>query len=563
MLRFALLCVSVLPQLGLAQLVSREWQGQRYGCRCYTDDECWPKAPAWKKLNDTVEGNLLVHVPPEAACHNTFDGPLGSIETYNEAACACLPTDDPTSPCSLGYYGVYVIDAHTKEHVQAGVNFARENNLRLIIRNTGHDFIGKRSTGYGALIIRTHSFQEIEFIEKYRGPGCYRGRAVKLGAGAQGRNTLREAHAQDPPQAMLTGECPTVGLVGGLVQGGGHGPWSPLKGMTADTALSFDLVTADGEFKTANAGENSDLYWALKGGGPGNFAVVLSATFKTWNDLPSAGAYMFMNFTTISDPDVYWEGIRIFHGHASRMTSAGLYVYFELGELMLRVLPFVAINKSQKELDLLTQPLLDDLRAADVPFEYASSEYPTFFDLYTTMFEDEGPAHALTGGWTFTHEDVDENNDEIVAALRNAVNPREDLMGQGFLVGHFFDAGHTVTKPSSATHPAFRRSVNLIITTLPVTPGASLEERADLENLLTHVIDEPLRQLGKNGCAYVNEADPYQDNWQQHFWGSNYERLFEIKKKWDPNGVFYAIATPGAEEWESIEYGTRLCKPLN
>jgi FAD/FMN-containing dehydrogenase len=335
-----------------------------------------------------------------------------------------------------------------------------------------------------------------------------------------------------------------------------------LHSVAADTALSFDVVTADGKFKTANAVENKDLFWALKGGGPGDFAVVLSATFKTWNDLPSAGAYMFMNFTMISDPDVYWEGIRIFHDHASRMTSAGLYVYFELGELILRVLPFVAINKSQKELDLLTKPLLDELKAADVPFEYASSEYPTFFDLYMTMFEDEEPKHSLTGGWTFTHEDVEESNDEIVAALRKAVNPREDLMGQGFLVGHFFDAGHTVSKPDSSTHPAFRRSVNLIITTLPVSEGASLEEKADLENLLTNTIDEPLRQLGKNGCAYVNEADPYQDNWQEHFWGSNYKRLFEIKKKWDPKGVFYAIATPGAEEWESIEYGTRLCKPL-
>jgi hypothetical protein len=65
-----------------------------------------------------------------------------------------------------------------------------------------------RSTGYGALIIRTHSFQEIDFIEKYRGPGCYRGRAVKLGAGAQGMTTLIQANKQNPPQAMLTGECP-------------------------------------------------------------------------------------------------------------------------------------------------------------------------------------------------------------------------------------------------------------------------------------------------------------------------------------------------------------------
>lgn len=119
----------------------------------------------------------------------------------------CLPTDDPESSCTLGYYGVYVIDAKTKEHVQAGVNFARDHNIRLLIRNTGHDFIG-RSTGFGGLIIRTHNFQDVDFIEKYRGPGCYRGRAVKVGAGVQGKRTLEKAHAQHPPQALLTGECP-------------------------------------------------------------------------------------------------------------------------------------------------------------------------------------------------------------------------------------------------------------------------------------------------------------------------------------------------------------------
>lgn len=63
----------------------------------------------------------------------------------------CTLTADPSDPCTLGHYGVFIIDAQTKEHIQAGVNFARENNIRLIIRNTGHDFIGKRLrllTGY-------------------------------------------------------------------------------------------------------------------------------------------------------------------------------------------------------------------------------------------------------------------------------------------------------------------------------------------------------------------------------------------------------------------------------
>jgi hypothetical protein len=97
--------------------------------------------------------------------------------------------------------------AKTNAHVKEGINFARKNNLRLIVRNTGHDFLG-RSTGWGALIINTHSFRDYKFIKSWNGPGAYKGPAVTMGAGTQGRDFLRIAHAQQPPQVVMTGECP-------------------------------------------------------------------------------------------------------------------------------------------------------------------------------------------------------------------------------------------------------------------------------------------------------------------------------------------------------------------
>ena len=59
------------------------------------------------------------------------------------------------------------------------------------------------------------------------------------------------------------------------------------------------------------------------------------------------------------------------------------------------------------------------------------------------------------------------------------------------------------------------------------------------------------------------QADPYQPNWQSHFWGSEYPKLRLLRAKWDPLGVFYAVSTPGTEGWEVIEDGTRLCKRLS
>lgn len=133
------------------------------------------------------------------------DLPAAEMSTFytNET---CRPTTDPSEPCTLGYYGVYAILAEKHDHVKAGVDFAREHNLRLVVRNTGHDFLG-RSTGWGALVINTHRFKNMTFTSSYTGPGDYRGPAVTIGAGVQGAELLELANAQDPPASVVVGEC--------------------------------------------------------------------------------------------------------------------------------------------------------------------------------------------------------------------------------------------------------------------------------------------------------------------------------------------------------------------
>jgi len=118
-----------------------------------------------------------------------------------------LPTNNPNGTCTRGFYGLYVIQATTKEHIKAGVDFARKRNLRLIIRNTGHDFMG-RSTGFESLIINTHSFKDVKFLKKYSGPGDWTGSAATVGAGVQGRELYRQCFAQEPKVVIVGGECP-------------------------------------------------------------------------------------------------------------------------------------------------------------------------------------------------------------------------------------------------------------------------------------------------------------------------------------------------------------------
>jgi FAD/FMN-containing dehydrogenase len=161
----------------------------------------------------------------------------------------CPVTTDAYATCTRGYYGEYVIMEKTKEHIKTSVNLARDKNFPLIIRNTGHDFMG-RSTGYGALVINTHNFKDVNFVKKYTGPGDWTGGAVTAGAGIQVRELYRLANAQKPPGVVVGGECPVyfpqanlsirddsnvclkmVGLAGGCIQGGGHGPMASFHGM--------------------------------------------------------------------------------------------------------------------------------------------------------------------------------------------------------------------------------------------------------------------------------------------------------------------------------------------
>jgi hypothetical protein len=116
----------------------------------------------------------------------------------------CLPTDDPTTTCTRGNYPVYVINATTPAHIQIGVIFTRLFNIRLIIKNTGHDFLGK-SLGYGSLSIWTHNFQQTKWINKYNGPGGYSGTAVQLGAGVTTKDIYQTASSRG--QVIVGGEC--------------------------------------------------------------------------------------------------------------------------------------------------------------------------------------------------------------------------------------------------------------------------------------------------------------------------------------------------------------------
>lgn len=80
-------------------------------------------------------------------------------------------------------------------------------------------------------------------------------------------------------------------------------------------------------------------------------------------------------------------------------------------------------------------------------------------------------------------------------------------------------------------------------------PYLNTTAKAAIADDLRNVRVQALRELAPNSGAYVNEADPTEPNWQRAFWGSNYPRLLNLKKKWDPDGVFWCRPCVGNELW--------------
>lgn len=116
----------------------------------------------------------------------------------------CQPQDAATGGgCEIGGFPLYSIKATNVAHIQLAVNLARNLNLRLVVHNTGHDFLGK-STGAGALSIWTHNMKSIQVLEKYNS-NSYSGPAFKIGAGVQVRDIYEAAEREG--FTAVGGEC--------------------------------------------------------------------------------------------------------------------------------------------------------------------------------------------------------------------------------------------------------------------------------------------------------------------------------------------------------------------
>ena len=275
----------------MPMLARRLWARANFSRRRPSDAN-WPSQSAWKRLDDAVGGNLI-----------PVDFPLSVLKTDPVGAKAKLLLEDLKNPYYIGEQpgltqtlgwvdawttkpSVYAVAARNAQDIAEAVNFARENDLRLVVKGGGHSYQGT-SNAPDSLLIWTRHMNDITMHTDFVPQGCEHTlqpqAAVTLGAGTIGMQAY-DAVTTKGGKYVQGGGCTTVCL-GGLVQSGGFGSYSKHYGTAAGSLLEAEVVTADGQIRVANACTNPDLFWALKGGGGGSFGVVSKMTLRV-HDLP-------------------------------------------------------------------------------------------------------------------------------------------------------------------------------------------------------------------------------------------------------------------------------------
>lgn len=122
---------------------------------------------------------------------------------------------------------------------QAGVIFAAQHKLKVAVKASGHDFLG-RSTAKGSLLLWTHGLRNVSFSDIFVVNGTDFGSVFTVGSGLPLNLLYEEAKGAD--KFVVGGSTATVVLAGGYVQGAGHSAFSPVFGLAADNTLGKFFV---------------------------------------------------------------------------------------------------------------------------------------------------------------------------------------------------------------------------------------------------------------------------------------------------------------------------------
>jgi hypothetical protein len=298
----------------------------------------------------------------------------------------------------------------------------------------------------------------VEVIPSYSS-SYYNGPAIKMGAGVRGVDVLPVAQASG--LVVITGSCPSVGIVGGYTQGGGHSSLSSTYGMAAYQALEWEVILADGSHVVATPTQNKDLYWALSGGGPGTYGVVVSLTVRAYKDVQVGGATIYFTPARVSN-DTYWDGIAAWLAGIPALVDAGASAGFLMSSSFFLVQPVTLPGATKDDMKKLLTPLSNKLDSLNITYSLNITSESTFLEHYALYLGPlpggAYPVDRLMGGRFVPRSVVQQNKDGLVNTLRYLAENTDAFLGAVALTS---SAGEAIA-PNSIT-PKWREAVISIL----------------------------------------------------------------------------------------------------
>jgi len=404
-------------------------------------------------------------------------------------------------------FPIVFVFAQQTEDVANAVKWARENNVHIRMRSGRHALAKDFSQTNGGIVIDTGKMINVRLHKTHRTATVQAG--IRVGA-------LVRMLAKKGFMAPF-GDSSTVGI-GGISTGGGITAIQRTTGLISDNILSATIVDANGEILCVSECENSDLFWAIRGGGGGNFGIITSYTFKILPAPAKIGIFKIIwpweQMDKVIDVWQRWSPsvderlgtiLEIYSKRNGLLRSQGLFLGSK-AELEKLIKPLVAVGSP-------LNVFIDEVTLLEAIEFWAPNE--PLFDTQNSTW---------SSAWVEQILPIDG-----IRAIRNFLEKANGSESNFF----FLNSGGAMNRIPPKDTAFFWRNTKYYLEW-----DASWTKESRTQKNIKLVEQTRTRLQPYVTGSYVNVPDLNIKDYGQEYYGHNFARLRKIKAQYDPDNVF-------------------------